>query len=72
MNGFKVGFARVDITPEIGIDISGYFVTRIADGVLDNLYANAVAFEFGETRSVMIALDNLGAKQEILKNTGRE
>lgn len=67
MHCFKVGFSRIDITPEIGIDISGYFVRRIADGVLDPLYANAIAFELGEARAVMIALDNLGAKQEILK-----
>lgn len=67
MKGLKVGFSRIDITPEIGIDIAGYYVERIADGILDTLYANAVAFECGEVKAVMIALDNLGIKQEILK-----
>ena len=67
MNSFKVGFSRIDITPEPGIDISGYFVKRIADGVLDRLYANALTFELGEDKAVMISLDNLGIKQEILK-----
>ena len=66
MQTLKVGFSRIDITPELGIDISGYFVTRIADGILDRLYANALSLEFGETKAVMIALDNLGIKQEIL------
>ena len=65
MNGLKVGFARIDITPDIGIDIAGYYVKRVADGMLDPLYANAVALDCGE-RAVMISLDNLGINQEIL------
>ena len=68
MCNFKVGFSRVDITPEMGIEISGYFKTRIADGVLDALYANAVAFEQGDTRAVMIAVDNLGIKQDLISD----
>ena len=67
MKELKVGFGRVDITPKLGIDIAGYYVKRIADGILDPLYANAIAFECGDDRAVMIALDNLGVKQEILK-----
>ena len=37
MNSLKVGFSRVTITPMMGIGISGYYMTRIADGVLDDL-----------------------------------
>ena len=66
MNSFKIGFSRIDITPDIGLDIAGYFVKRIADGVLDPLYANAMAISCGDERAVMIALDNLGIKQELL------
>ncbi len=67
MNALKVGFSRIQITPKMGIDISGYFVKRSADGVLDELFANAIAFECGDKRTVMICVDNLGIKQEILK-----
>lgn len=67
MSSLKIGFSRIDITPDIGLDIAGYYVKRIADGILDPLYANAIAFECGDDRAVMIALDNLGIKQEILK-----
>lgn len=66
MNTFKVGFSRIDITPDTGMEVAGYFVTRIADGVLDRLYANAVAFEYNGERSVMISLDNLGIMQKTL------
>ena len=66
MASFKVGFSRINITPMMGIEISGYFKTRIADGVLDDLYANAIAFECGDTRALMICVDNCGIKQGIL------
>ena len=43
----KIGYASVDITPELGVELSGYgwFPERKAEGVLDNLYARAVVFE---------------------------
>ena len=37
MNTLKAGFARVNVTPMMGIPINGYFVDRLADGVLDEL-----------------------------------
>ena len=37
MNNLKAGFARVNITPSMGIPISGYFKERFAEGVLDDL-----------------------------------
>lgn len=63
MDTLKVGFSRVDVTPMMGIDISGYFVQRLAEGVLDPLYANIVAFRFGDESAVMICIDNCGIKQ---------
>ena len=66
MQGLKIGFSRIDITPDVGLDIAGYFVERIADGVLDSLYASAVAFEFNGEKAVMISLDNLGIMQRTM------
>ena len=57
---FKAGFARVDITPPLGTPIVGYFEERHAQGVLDNLEANALAFSDGERTAVLIAADLLG------------
>ena len=57
---FKVGFARVDITPPLGTPIVGYFEERRAKGVLDNLEANAVALSDGEHTAVVVAADLLG------------
>ena len=60
MRIFKVGFARVDITPPMGTPIVGYFETRIASGTLDNLEANALAVSDGDRTAVLIAADLLG------------
>lgn len=59
-NNLRVGFARVDITPPLGYPIGGYFNVRYADGILDNLYADAIAVSCGETVGVLLAVDNLG------------
>lgn len=56
----KAGFARVDITPPLGVTLAGYFEERIADGVLDPLLATAVAFDDGEKKAVVISLDLVG------------
>ncbi len=63
---FNVGFGRVNVTPAMGIEIDGYFNIRIADGVLDELEANAVAFEYNGKRTVMISVDHLGLRRTLL------
>ena len=37
MNTLLAGFARVNITPMMGIPVVGYYKERLADGVLDDL-----------------------------------
>ena len=66
------GFARVDITPLLGISISGYYVPRIADGVLDPLEANALALRLGEKALVLISVDNCGLAQTAVYDRCRE
>ena len=66
MNTLKVGFSRVNITPEMGIGLSGYFIPRFAEGVLDELYVNAIAYSCGDKTAVMLCIDNCGIKQGIL------
>ncbi len=65
-NTLQAGFARVNINPPLGIHISGYFVERIADGILDDLEATALAVSDGEHTAVLIAMDLLGASKELL------
>ena len=50
-----VGSARVKITPKIGITLSGYYNVRVSEGVLDDLYLNAVAFKQGVKKYCVIS-----------------
>jgi len=43
MHTLQAGFARVDVTPMLGIGLGGYFKVRKAEAVLDELELNALA-----------------------------
>ncbi len=57
MNNLKIGFGRLNINPMLNINISGYFLERRAQGFLDDLEVNAVAYQSGENCAVMICAD---------------
>ena len=65
-NNLKVGYARVNITPPMGINIAGYYKERIADGVLDELEACAVAVGDGKTTALLITIDHCGLNKVYL------
>lgn len=60
MKNYTAGFARLDMTPPLGINLSGSWAARKATGVLDPLYVNAVAFGDGEKSAVLLVMDLLG------------
>lgn len=74
----KAGFARIDITPPLGMEVAGYYEKRIADGILDPLLATAVAFNDGEKTGLVIAVEIIqisqlaisGMKEMISKKLG--
>ena len=70
--GIFAGFARADINPLLGIGISGYYVPRIAQGVLDNLEANVLALRCGETTAFFISVDNCGLAPTCVYDRCRE
>ena len=78
MENLKVGFAKVNIDPPLGIDIFGYYVPRYAKGFLDSLEADALAIQTEDTTALIIAVDNCGVGIELVnkiteaieKNTG--
>ena len=65
MNNLFVGFSRVDITAPLGVNISGYYQIRLADGVLDPQEINALALASGEKRVLMLSVDNCGMKGDL-------
>ena len=62
---FEAGFARVDITPMLGIFVTGYYKPRYADGVLDPLEIDALALAYGHDRVLLLSIDHCGVSQEI-------
>jgi len=59
----KFGFARLDITPPFGAILTGYFVARVADDIIDPLQVYAVAFSDGERTAAAVSLDLIGICQ---------
>lgn len=57
MNNLKVGYAKVNINPMLGIHIRGYYVPRFAKGFIDDLEAHAIALNCGEETVLMISVD---------------
>lgn len=66
MKELKAGFGRINITPPMGIDIVGYYVKRNADGVLDDLEANAVALALGDKKVLLMSVDHCGLFKSII------
>lgn len=62
----EVGFARVDITPPVGISLCGYgyYLDRNAESVHDPLYVSAVVFKRGKRGAILINYDLIGMKVE--------
>ncbi|MHA1358568.1 MAG: hypothetical protein ACTSRC_10660 [Candidatus Helarchaeota archaeon] len=66
--GFKVGFAEIVITPEIGLPMGGYGA-RIGNstGIHDNLFARAVYMNFNTQESLLISMDVLSLPLVVIK-----
>ena len=60
----KAGFARVTITPPLGLDVPGYYEERISDGILDDLHLTAIALEKDGKKCVLFTTDCIGIRQE--------
>ncbi|MEI6578778.1 MAG: neutral/alkaline non-lysosomal ceramidase N-terminal domain-containing protein, partial [Eubacteriales bacterium] len=55
MANFKAGAGREIITPEIGARLYGYTLDVFSKSVNDDLTATAIAFEYGNERTVLIS-----------------
>ena len=59
----KAGFSRVDMTPPLGSHLAGYYQDRIAKGIRDPLYLNAIAISDGEETAVWVTADVLNIRK---------
>lgn len=78
MGKFTVGTAKVDMTPNLGCHLVGYFHDRIADNIHDPLFVKAIVISDGERELGLITLDIIDvprwvidtAKEQITARTG--
>jgi len=62
----KCGIYEHDITPMLGSQMPGYFNVRLADGIKERLYAEAVVFaQDDKIVSVIVACDVIGVPNDI-------
>ncbi|MBQ8322752.1 MAG: hypothetical protein IJX91_02165 [Clostridia bacterium] len=74
----KVGFSRIEINPPLGVNVTGYFLKRYADGILDDTEINTVAIGKGGKTVILITLDCMevttdfctSAREAVAKATG--
>lgn len=57
MARLRAGAGRAVITPELGSHIAGYFEDRLAQDVHDDLHANALVLESGDTSLAIVVCD---------------
>lgn len=62
MNNLRLGFSRVNINPQLGINISGYYIKRVAKGFLDDLEAQIIVLECRDKKIAVISVDALDLK----------
>jgi hypothetical protein len=64
----RAGFAQVDITPPIGVELSGFgfYRRRRSNGVIDPLHSKAMAIEESGNEIIIIACDLIGYTRQIV------
>lgn len=64
----QFGFAKTDITPRVGVDLSGFgpFRNRASVGVRDRLWARAMAVADDATAVLVVSCDLIGLSLELV------
>ncbi|WP_167859049.1 neutral/alkaline non-lysosomal ceramidase N-terminal domain-containing protein [Paenibacillus cymbidii] len=71
VNTLSAGFGRADISPDVGVELSGFgwYIGRASTGVLEPLYANAIVWEAGAERGAIVSCDLIGIGRELSQRT---
>ena len=69
----KAGCAKVDITPPVGVWLSGYgHRNKPSDGILDKLYAKAMVLDNGQDKIAIVSTDLLWVPLEITNEVRKQ
>ncbi len=64
MEELKVGYGRVNITPDYPVAIAGSAATKISEGYLDPIYMTSIALQQGEETILLATIDFVCAYAE--------
>ncbi len=64
MSNFKVGFSTVNVNPNLGHEIAGYYVKRYAKGFLDDIEVSTLLLQKDGTNIAMISVDVCGINED--------
>jgi len=62
---FQAGAHKSNITPKLGGPIIGNWNSPEAEYIHDELYARSIVLDDGETKLVLVTVDNVGVNQEV-------
>jgi hypothetical protein len=70
----KAGFAKVDITPRLGVELAGYgpYLHRTAKAVRDRIWARAMAVSAGDDAAIIVSCDLIGIPLEMTRRVRAE
>lgn len=57
MNNLKVGYAKTNINPPLGIAVTGYYIDRFAKGFVDDLEVHAIVLSDTKKEIAMVSVD---------------
>ena len=65
----RAGFGKTEISPRLGVELTGYgyYLERRATGMIDPLFARALALEAEGEQYLMISCDLLGLNKGLVK-----
>ena len=67
----RVGAARVDITPPVGIPMAGYYHERGASTIHDHLYARTIVMEKDGVKAAIVSLDLITTRRSFVEDARR-
>lgn len=67
----RVGAAAVPITPNPGTPMAGYYSTRLAEGVEDDLFAKAIVIEQDGAKVAMVVCDLISMPRAVAEDARR-
>lgn len=71
-NPLRVGFARADITPAVGMEIPGGFAKNFSQGIHDPLWAEAAYFADGTVRLAVVGIDTINVSLEMVQEARKQ